>query len=106
MGKAIEASDANFSDAIKTDELVMVDFWAEWCGPCKMLSPILEDIANEYSGKVSVVKVDVDSNPVTSMEYGIRAMPTVIFLKNGEIVERHLGYAPKAVFDQKIAAHI
>ncbi len=102
MGKAVEITDANFDEIINTDKPVLVDFWAEWCGPCKMIGPVVEQIAEEYEGKAVVVKVNVDLNPATSAKFGIRSIPTLLVFKNGEIVEKHVGAAAKALLTAKI----
>jgi thioredoxin 1 len=106
MGKAIEITDSNFDEVIKTDKPVLVDFWAEWCGPCKMIGPVVEELANDYEGKAIIGKVDVDSNPGTSAKFGIRSIPTLLVLKNGKIVEKQVGAVPKSVLVQKLDAHL
>lgn len=106
MGKAIEINDSNFDEIINTDKPVLVDFWAEWCGPCKMIGPVVEELANDYDGKAVIGKVDVDSNPGTSAKFGIRSIPTLLVLKNGKIVEKQVGAVPKSVLVQKLDAHI
>ncbi len=106
MGKAIEITDANFDDIINTDQPVLVDFWAEWCGPCKMIGPVVEELASDYEGKAVIGKVDVDSNPNTSAKFGIRSIPTLLVIKNGKIVEKQVGAVPKSVLAQKIDAHL
>jgi thioredoxin 1 len=100
---AVEFTDANFEElAINTDKPVLVDFWAEWCGPCTMVGPIVEEIANDYDGKAIVGKVNVDHNKEISAKYGIRNIPTIIFLKNGELVDKSVGAVPKNVLTEKI----
>ena len=102
---ALEITDANFEELVlKSDKPVMIDFWAIWCGPCRMIAPIVEEMHAEYSGKAVIGKVDVDSNPNIAMKYGIRNIPTVLFVKNGEIVDKQVGAAPKQVFVQKMNA--
>ena len=102
---AIEVNDGNFDDlVVKSDKPVLVDFWAEWCGPCRMVSPIMEDIANEYEGKALVVKCDVDSSPAVSAKYSIRNIPTVLFFKDGKIVDKQVGAVPKNNFVVKLKA--
>lgn len=99
---ALEITDANFQDTIKSDKLVVIDFWAEWCGPCRMVGPIIEELATEYADKVVIGKVDVDNNDEITSKYGIRNIPTILFIKNGEIVDKQVGAAQKATFVEKI----
>ncbi|HAI75001.1 MAG TPA: thioredoxin [Microscillaceae bacterium] len=107
MGKALVITDENFSNIIaETDKPVLVDFWAEWCGPCKMIAPTVEELAAEYEGKAIIAKVDVDSNPNVSMEFGIRSIPTLLLFKNGKVVEKVVGVNPKQVLAQKIESHL
>ncbi|HLU90446.1 MAG TPA: thioredoxin [Cyclobacteriaceae bacterium] len=106
MAKTIEITDANFDEIIKSDKPLLVDFWAEWCGPCKMIGPLVEEIAGEYDGKAIVGKVDVDSNPVVSGKFGIRSIPTLLYFKNGEIVDKQVGAVPKSILAQKLEAQI
>jgi len=104
---AFEITDANFKDSvIERDGLTVIDFWAEWCGPCRMISPIIEELHSEYDGKVLVGKVDVDQNPEVSMKYGIRSIPTVLFVKNGEVVDKQVGATTKKVLADKIEANL
>lgn len=104
---AFEVTDSNFETSVlKSDKPVVLDFWAEWCGPCRMLGPVIEELAKEYEGKVLVAKVNVDNNPTASSKYGIRNIPTVLFIKNGEVKEKQVGVAPKAVLAEKIEALI
>jgi thioredoxin 1 len=99
---------SNFEEqAIKSDKVVMIDFWAEWCGPCRMVSPIVEELANDYAGKDAVIgKVNVDENPDISMRFGIRNIPTILFLKNGEVVDKQVGAVPKHVLEEKLKSHM
>jgi thioredoxin 1 len=102
---AIEITDANFEElVINADKPVMIDFWAVWCGPCRMIAPIVEEMSGEYEGRAVIGKVDVDSNPGVAMKYGIRNIPTVIFVKGGEIVDKQVGAAPKKNFTDKMDA--
>jgi thioredoxin 1 len=102
---ALEVNDANFEEiVVKSDKPVVVDFWAEWCGPCRMVAPVIEELSKEYSGKIVVAKCDVDSNPAVSAKYGIRNIPTVLFFKNGVIADKQVGAVPKSNFVNKINA--
>jgi thioredoxin 1 len=102
---AIEVNDGNFEDqVIKSDKPVMVDFWAEWCGPCRMVAPIMEEISREYEGKALVVKCDVDSSPGVAAKYSIRNIPTVLFFKDGKIADKQVGAVPKNNFVVKLNA--
>jgi len=99
----IEVTDANFEEqVVKSDKLVLVDFWAEWCGPCRMVAPILKELSEDYDGKIQVVKLDVDNNPESAGKYGIRNIPTVLFFKGGEVVDKQVGAVPKTNFASKI----
>jgi len=102
---ALELTDANFEQEIASFEgVAVVDFWALWCGPCKAISPIIEEMAEKYAGKVKVGKVDVDNNSQVSLKYSIRSIPTVLFFKNGEVVDKHVGSAPKSQYFDKVDA--
>ncbi len=104
---AIEITDANFEELVmKSDKPVLVDFWAEWCGPCRMVGPIVEEISKDYEGKAIVGKVDVDSNPNISMQFGIRNIPTILFFKGGQIVDKQVGAAAKSVLTGKLDAQM
>jgi len=96
---ALEITDANFDEVVLKSEIpVMVDFWAEWCGPCRMLGPIIEELSNDYKGKVVVGKLDVDSNQEFAAKFGVRNIPTVLTFKNGELVNRQVGVSAKNVY--------
>ena len=100
---ALEFTDSNFEELVlKSDKPVMVDFWAEWCGPCRMVGPVVQELAAEYEGKAVVGKVNVDNNPQTAMKYGIRSIPTILFIKNGQVVDRSVGAVPKSQLSQKL----
>lgn len=102
---AIEITDANFEElVVNSDKPVMIDFWAVWCGPCRMIAPIVEEMSAEYEGKAVIGKVDVDSNPNVAMKYGIRNIPTVLFVKNGEVADKQVGAGPKHLFTTKLDA--
>lgn len=100
---AIAVNDSNFEEVVlKSEQPVLVDFWAEWCGPCKMMLPIVEEISAEYEGNVTVTKVDVDSNPGTAAKFGIRNIPTILFFKDGAVVDKQVGAVPKNSLVEKI----
>ena len=104
---ALEFTDQNFEEVVlKSDKPVLVDFWAEWCGPCRMVGPVVEEISNDYDGKVLVGKVNVDHNPEISAKYGIRNIPTILFIKNGEVVDKVVGAASKTALVEKVEAHL
>ena len=99
---ALELTAANFEETINSGKPVMVDFWAQWCGPCRMVGPIVEELANDYDGKAVIGKVNVDHNKEIAAKFGIRNIPTIIFLKNGELVDKSVGAVPKNVLTEKI----
>ena len=100
---AFEFTDANFKEkALAADTVSVVDFWAEWCGPCRMIGPIVEELANEYDGKALIGKLNVDHNPGVSMEYSVRSIPTILFFKNGKLVKKHVGAASRGVLEAKL----
>ena len=99
----LEVTDDSFASEVLNSELpVLVDFWAEWCGPCKMVSPIVEELSNEYNGKVKVAKLDVDSNPQTATNYGIRGIPTLLMFKDGSAVDQIVGAVPKTQIAERL----
>jgi thioredoxin 1 len=107
MAKPVPVTDKSFeADVLSAEGVVITDFWAAWCGPCKMVAPILEQIANEYEDQLKVAKLDVDNNPVTAMRYGVRSIPTLIVFKNGQEMERIIGYMPKDRLLTRIKPHL
>jgi thioredoxin 1 len=105
--KPINVDDAGFqNEVLKSDKPVLVDFWAVWCGPCKMIAPVVEEIAKEYDGKLKVTKMDVDANPQTSMQFGIRSIPTLLIFKGGQVVEQIVGAVPKRHLIEKLTPHL
>ncbi len=104
---ALEVNDGNFDEiVIKSDKPVLVDFWAEWCGPCRMIAPFVEEMSHEYTGKALIVKCDVDNSPGVAAKYGIRNIPTVLFFKDGKIADKQVGAVPKNAFVAKLNALI
>ena len=104
---AFEFTDANFKEsALDNKGVSVVDFWAEWCGPCRMITPIIEELSSEYEGKATIGKINVDQNPKVSLDYGVRSIPTILILKNGEVVDKHVGVTTKAALEAKIQAHL
>ena len=99
---ALVVTDENYKELLRGDKLVVLDFWAEWCGPCRMVGPIIDDLAAEFEGRVAIGKVDVDNNDDIVSDYGIRNIPTVLFFKGGEIVDKQVGAAGKEAFAEKI----
>ena len=104
--ETIEITDANFNEILNTEKPVLIDFWAEWCGPCKMIGPIVKELANDYQGKAVIGKVNVDENPGTAAQFGIRSIPTLLVFKGGEIVDKQIGAVPKAVLAGKLDAQL
>ena len=104
---ALEFTDANFQETVlDSDKVAMVDFWAEWCGPCRMVGPIVEELAKDYDGKAGIGKLNVDHSPGISMKYQVRNIPTILFIKNGEVVDKQVGAAPKKALEAKLQAHM
>ena len=106
MSKPIEINDNNYNEILGSDKPILVDFWAEWCGPCKLIGPVVEELAKDYDGKAIIGKVDVDSNPTVSAKFGIRSIPTLLFFKDGEIVDKQIGAVPKSILAKKLDAQI
>src|SRR5262245_21863356 len=107
MGNTMAVTDANFETEIeKANGLAVVDFWAEWCGPCRMVAPLIELLAGEYSGQAKVAKLDVDANPKTGMRFNVRSIPTILFFKDGKLVDQVIGFMPKPALDAKFKQHI
>ena len=101
--KPVTVTDSNFEDeVINADEPVLVDFWAAWCGPCRMIAPMIEELASEFEGRAKIAKVDVDSNPQTAMQFGVRSIPTLLFFKSGEVADQLIGASSKKTLSQKL----
>ena len=104
---SLEFTDANFQTTVmESDKLSVIDFWAEWCGPCRAIGPVIEELATEYAGKVNIGKVNVDVNPNLSMNFGITSIPAILFVKGGQVVDKQIGAVPKSVLDKKIQSHM
>ena len=104
---ALEITDANFDEIVlKATQPVIVDFWAEWCGPCRVVGPVVEELAKEYDGKAVVGKLNVDNNPEISTKFGIRSIPTILFFKGGQLVDRQVGAVPKSALEGKLKAQL
>ncbi len=107
MGEVIHLTDANFDKEVMESSLpTLTDFWAAWCGPCKMIAPIVEQLAQEYGGKMKVTKLDVDQNPTVATRFGVMSIPTLILFKNGQPVERIVGYMPKEKLLERLKPHL
>jgi len=102
MGKAIEITDSNFDEILAGDKPVLVDFWAEWCGPCRMVGPVVEELAGEFEGKAIIGKLNVDFNPNVAARFGIRSIPTLLYFNNGELVDKQVGVSGKADLAKKL----
>lgn len=107
MSSVVHTTDALFEkDVLESDVPVLVDFWAEWCGPCRMIAPILNDLSKEYEGRIKIVKVNVDENSISSATYGVRGIPTLLLFKNGELVDTKVGSLPKGQLAAFIDSHL
>ncbi|ARM31024.1 thioredoxin [Prosthecochloris sp. HL-130-GSB] len=107
MGQYLTATDQNFkAEVLDSGKVVLVDFWAAWCGPCQMLGPVIEELAGDYDGKAVIAKLNVDENPNTAAQYGIRSIPTMLIFKNGEVVDQMVGALPKNMIAEKIDAQL
>jgi len=105
--KPVEVTDLNFkTEVLDSKTPVLVDFWAEWCGPCKMIAPVVEEIAKEFDGKLKVGKIDVDSNQQTPIQFGVRSIPTLLIFKNGKVVDQIVGAVPKRMLTERVTKHL
>ena len=104
---ATQITDSNFNELVnKENTVAMVDFWAEWCGPCRMIGPSVEELSKEYEGKAVIGKLNVDDNPNIASSFGIRSIPTILFFKNGKVVDKQVGVVPKTELERKLKAHL
>jgi thioredoxin 1 len=104
---ALEFTDTNFqTEVLSSDKLSVIDFWAEWCGPCRAIGPVIEELSKDYAGKVNVGKVNVDQNPQLSINYGITSIPAILFIKDGKVVDKQVGAAPRSVLEKKIQSNL
>jgi thioredoxin 1 len=102
--KALEITDANFNQLLATEPVILVDFWAEWCGPCRLLTPVVEELAGDYAGRVLVGKLDIEANTQVAAKFGVRSIPTLLVFKNGQLVDKQVGAVPKHVLSHKLEA--
>ena len=104
---AVEFTDSNFKEKVlDTSKVALIDFWAEWCGPCRVVGPIVEELAQQYNGQAVIGKLNVDENPEVATRYGIRNIPTMLFIKNGQVVDKLVGAVPKSVLESKLKTHL
>lgn len=104
-GKYVTLTDANFKqEVLESDEPVLVDFWAAWCGPCRVIAPAIEELAGDFEGRAKIGKLDVDHNPQTAMQYGVRSIPTLLFFKDGRVADQLIGAVPKKIMAEKLEA--
>ncbi|HJT73243.1 MAG TPA: thioredoxin [Chitinophaga sp.] len=104
---ALEFTDSNFqTEVLSSDKLSVIDFWAEWCGPCRAIGPVIEELSKDYAGKVNIGKVNVDHNPQLSVTYGITSIPAILFIKDGQVVDKQVGAAPRSVLEKKIQSNL
>lgn len=104
---ALEFTDSNFqTDVLQSDQLTVVDFWAEWCGPCRAISPVIEELSKQYNGKVKIGKLNIDQHPDVGINYGITSIPAILFIKDGKVIDKQMGAAPKSVLEKKIQLHM
>ncbi|HHE41796.1 MAG TPA: thioredoxin [Dehalococcoidia bacterium] len=106
QGQVLEVTDATFEATVAGPGVVVVDCWAVWCGPCRMVAPVIEELAKDYAGKVTFAKLDVDKNPATARRYGIQSIPTLLFFKDGKLVEQKIGAMPKAMLEPVVKKHL
>ncbi|GAA3932010.1 thioredoxin [Chitinophaga oryziterrae] len=104
---ALEFTDSNFqTEVLSSDKLSVIDFWAEWCGPCRAIGPVIEELSKDYAGQINVGKVNVDQNPQLSINYGITSIPAILFIKGGQVVDKQVGAVPRSVLEKKIQSNL